>query len=123
MNKLRKIEFRGRKIDSTEWVYGNLVSLFDDKGSAGTGIAVGSELHLVDSKTIGQYTGIKDKSGMKKIYEGDILEYGYIVTYVDGSDTTNLGMDVGFYEQRDDFESYGKLIVGEEYAVIGNIYK
>jgi hypothetical protein len=80
------------------------------------------KLKAVPNMRILQYTGLKDKNG-KEIYEGDIFEYGYIVTWLDGSDLANLGMDVGFYSQRDDFESWAMLEVGAEYEVIGNVFE
>ncbi|PFE80027.1 hypothetical protein CN333_00075 [Bacillus thuringiensis] len=117
---MREIKFRGRKINTNKWVVGNLG--YTKTSGGNSGILVDGKLHIVDSETVGQYTGLTDNNG-REIYEGDILKYGYIITYIDGSDTENLGMDIGFYSQRDDFESWALLEVGAEYEVIGNIYE
>lgn len=79
---MREILFRGKRIDNDEWVEGSLVCWPDDDGidtivcfneDAEKGALVGEHIE-VDRKTVGQFTGLLDKSG-KKIFEGDVVRY------------------------------------------------
>jgi uncharacterized phage protein (TIGR01671 family) len=67
-----------------------------------------------------QYTGVEDKNG-KEIYEGDIDQYGYVVTYV-GDFGSGLDMNAGWYLQRDNFESWSELECNEDIEIIGNVF-
>lgn len=67
-----------------------------------------------------QFTGVISKQNCD-IFQGDIID-GMIVTYA-GNMQECLGMDAGWYLQRDDFESYTTLVCDDYYTIQGNIYE
>lgn len=113
--------FRGKRIDNGEWFFGfdiwspwlgneDFVTLSDHK-----------EMAKVDPKTIGEFTGALTSDGTK-IFEGDIIDIPrWVVTYSTGMKCCK-GLQVGWFIQRDDWESYAELMDTEEMTVIGNIH-
>lgn len=80
---MRQIEFRGKRIDNGEWVYGDVeiqrvdercfIHTYNDDGTYHGKFEVIPE-------TVGQFTGLYDKK-KNKIYEGDTLGWKYKRTY------------------------------------------
>lgn len=132
---MREIRFRGKRIDMDRWVYGQYVitPLTDENSGttpdAGWFFLTGETRHcivqdhvafVIDLKTLGQYTGLKDKNGLNEIYEGDRLKQGKSIgTVVYEEDSFNIIWDEPNYGCWNDILKYHAKIC----EIIGNIYE
>ncbi|CAG5001697.1 hypothetical protein DYBT9275_02723 [Dyadobacter sp. CECT 9275] len=88
---MREIKFRGKRLDTHEWVYGWYVNKKKDKHQ----IVTSESIFPVSVKdfTVGQFTGLIDKNGVE-IYDGDRILYSNVLERGEGIITFHLGFNI-----------------------------
>ena len=126
---MRDILFRGKQIDNGEWVYGDLGQNQIDNNAVNWIENYNPETRIrrsimVIHETVGQFTGLTDKNGVK-IFEGDIDKNGGIVEFFNSLNWDSGGsVHSGFYCKKW-FESDQELSYHygfDDFEIIGNIH-
>lgn len=117
---MRTIKFRGKNIESGEWIYGDLFQRLGYMPSILYPYEHNGKIHYsetsVNKETVGQFTGLMDKNG-NEIYEGDIYRY----THPDSINEVSYCIGGGFagFDFSPANHSENRLL---DVEVIGNIH-
>ena len=128
---MREILFHGKRADNGEWVEGDVLQTRYHSGHIEYQIMPQtpvSSAYPVLPETVGQYTGLTDKSG-KKIFEGDICRFKRFNDIHVGEIVFNVTTASFVMRYQSIVGAYGEkatqkmlLSVCDDIEVIGNIH-